>query len=205
MARGLTPAMVTALSQPYIRPLYFVRLVTATETLYLWNGPGTITWNAQVWTGLGLFGSIKSIPETTTVTAVGIVLELSGVPIAMVGMALNELKPYRDCDVWFGLLNTAGAVIADPYLSYKGLTDAGKLDDDGETATIQVQVESRLIDLNRARERRYTDADQKRYFPNDQGFAFVAELQNAVVHWGQATALPRPTPTPQPPRRGDDD
>jgi len=41
-----------------------------------------------------------------------------------------------------------------------------------------------LIDLERARVRRYTPEDQKINFPNDKGLDFVSDLTDKVVQWG---------------------
>ena len=62
--------------------------------------------------------------------------------------------------------------------------DVMTIDDNGETANISLTAESRLIDLERARERRYTSDDQKVRHPNDTGLDFVASLQEKEIAWG---------------------
>ena len=59
------------------------------------------------------------------------------------------------------------------------------IDDGGQTCTISVSAESRLIDLDRTRERRYTSEDQKIDFPNDKGLEFIADLQDKEIIWGR--------------------
>jgi hypothetical protein len=46
-------------------------------------------------------------------------------------------------------------------------------------------AESRLIDLERSRERRYTSEDQKIDYPNDKGLEFIADLQDKEIVWGR--------------------
>ena len=58
------------------------------------------------------------------------------------------------------------------------------ISDDGENATIKVSCESRLIDLNRNRVRRYTDVDQQSEVSGDLGFKFVESLQEKSIDWG---------------------
>ena len=65
--------------------------------------------------------------------------------------------------------------------------------DSGETSTIELTVESRLIDLQRQRERRFTDADQKYFYPGDTGLQYVAGLQDQVIYWGASTPVSTPT------------
>lgn len=85
-----------------------------------------------------------------------------------------------------------GNLIADPYQLRNGKLDISVIDDDGETATIAMQYEDRLIDLDRARERRYTSEDQAIDYPTDLGFEFVPSLQDAQIIWGGPGAAASP-------------
>ncbi len=53
-----------------------------------------------------------------------------------------------------------------------------------ETATIVVTAESRLIDWNRPRIRRYTDGDQQERFSGDLGFQFMSDASEKEINWG---------------------
>lgn len=86
---------------------------------------------------------------------------------------------------FLGVLNDSGAVVSDPYLLFSGRMDLMNIDDGGETCIISISAESRLIDLDRTRERRYTSEDQKIDFPNDKGLEFVADLQDKEIVWGR--------------------
>ena len=46
-------------------------------------------------------------------------------------------------------------------------------------------AESKLIDLERSRARRYTSEDQKIDYPDDKGLDFIADLQDKAVVWGR--------------------
>ena len=56
--------------------------------------------------------------------------------------------------------------------------------EDAESASITLTAESRMIDLNRPRVRRYTPEDQKIDYPNDKGLDYVSSLQEAEISWG---------------------
>jgi hypothetical protein len=62
--------------------------------------------------------------------------------------------------------------------------DVMTIDETGETCSITLTAENRLIDLERPRVRRYTSEDQKSLHPNDKGFDFVNSLQEAEIKWG---------------------
>ena len=63
--------------------------------------------------------------------------------------------------------------------------DTMGIEDTGDTANISLTAESRLIDLERSRERRYTSEDQKIDYPNDKGLEFIADLQDKEIVWGR--------------------
>ena len=60
------------------------------------------------------------------------------------------------------------------------------IEEGADTSTITVSVESKLIDLERARTLRYTDESQKARFPNDKGFQYVNDLQDKKFNWGRS-------------------
>jgi hypothetical protein len=62
--------------------------------------------------------------------------------------------------------------------------DVMTIEDAGATANINVTAESRLIDLDRSRARRFTSEDQKIDYPDDKGLEMVASLQDTVIIWG---------------------
>lgn len=76
-------------------------------------------------------------------------------------------------------------LLGDPILLFDGRLDTGTIEDGGDRSAIILSYESRLIDLERARERRYTDEDQRIDYPEDAGFAYVAALQDQVFTWGR--------------------
>lgn len=53
----------------------------------------------------------------------------------------------------------------------------------GDSATMEVNCESRLIDLKRPRTRRYTDQEQRALYSGDTGLRFIAGLQDKKITW----------------------
>jgi len=51
----------------------------------------------------------------------------------------------------------------------------------GQTATIKISAESKLIALQRAKNRFCTDQDQRADYPDDTFFSGVAELQDLEI------------------------
>jgi ubiquitin len=63
--------------------------------------------------------------------------------------------------------------------------DEMNIDEGPESSTIEVKVENKLIDLERARTARYTKSYQQSRYPNDKAFNFLEDLQLKKVIWGK--------------------
>ena len=182
-SRGLTTAVSKEIAKQAIQPIVFVELEFDSATLRVWSGYGSLTWNSLTWLGSGDLGSISAVEETEELTAKGITLELAGVPSENIALALTEKYRGRPAKIWLGFLDANLDVIANPKRIFSGRMDVMVIDEGPETSTIAVTVESRLIDLLKTRERRYTHEDQQIDFPGDMGLEFVSDLQNKDVRW----------------------
>lgn len=74
-------------------------------------------------------------------------------------------------------------LIVEPYRMFTGLMDIMELNDDGETATIRLSVESSQILNRRTRISHYTSEEQKKTYPDDLGLDFINQLQDKEVVW----------------------
>lgn len=188
MAHSLTPAMLAQTQAQALMPIVFAELDTPDGNLYVWTGYGDIVWNSITWTGAGDFLGFDAVTETAQMQAAGFSISLSGVPSALVSLALSSLRRYLPLKMWLGALDQDFAVIADPYEIFNGRVDTGNITMGGDTSIIQVTAESRLLTMRQPRQRRYTDQDQRIEFPNDGGMKFVDFLQNTTIVWGAAPA-----------------
>ena len=137
----------------------------------------------NVYRGRSVAFYISPIEETVEVAARGVNLALNGINSSLVSVALTESYQGRTAQVYFGVISS-GAVVSDPYLVFDGRMDVMTIEDAGETASISLSAESRLIDLERARVRRFTDNDQQNQFSGDTSLRFVASLQDKEIAWG---------------------
>ena len=91
--------------------------------------------------------------------------------------AVLKAESDADASIFLGVFDTSKAVISDVYTLFKGKMDIMKIDEGPETATIALNLENRLIVLDRAKERRYTHEDQQLSFAGDLGFEFIFSRQ----------------------------
>lgn len=180
-----TPEFIAAIESGYVRPAIFVEIHFATGPVYVWTGAGSVSWGGVTWIGVGQFGNISPVEEGATVQARGITLTLSGVDPTLLNDVLNEYEQNLPVIVYFGVRDNTGALVPNPITSWAGRTDQPTIAVDGESATISIACENRLVILNNSVERRYTDADQKRDYPDDRGFEFVTAIQNVTIYWGR--------------------
>lgn len=186
MPRNINSTLITALQQESIAPAFFVQLTFRDNTFYLWTGAGTVFWNGQTWTGVGNLLGISVVEEGSSVEARGISLTFSGFDPTLLPETVNEFGLGLPVVVYMGLY-ISGTLSAYPITAWSGRTDQPIIRIDTDTATISVNCENRLLDMNVPCDRRYTIQDQQMTWPGDQGFQFVQALQEINITWGQNT------------------
>jgi len=185
MARDITSALNTEFNTDSINPFFAVLLDFEGDPIRLWTGLGTISFGGVSYVGGGNLLQVSPVEETGEIKATGATIGLSGIPSDLISAALNENYQSRDATVFFGALDNNSAVIADPYVIFKGFMDIMSIAEDSETATMSLTLESRLIRLENSKLRRFTSEDQKIDFPDDLGLDLIADLQEKEIIWGR--------------------
>lgn len=183
MARTVPSAILTALTQPAVKPFYAIELLFDTAPVRLWTGYGNRTINGATYTGSGGLLGISGLEEAGDLSAKGVTLTLSGISSSIISLALNEPYQGRSCRILFGVVN-----VNDSVELFSGLMDVMTIEDSGETSTITLTVESKLVALERPVVRRYTHESQQALYPGDTFFSFVTDLQDKEIVWGRKTA-----------------
>jgi hypothetical protein len=133
--------------------------------------------------------SVCTLPlggSTGAVTFVGAAVYYLGTPktkYSLIYEALNDIRLGGPVKIWYGLMAN-GALIGTPYLIFKGTVDKPSVKVDDKSASITLACENRLVDLQRANQRRYTSADQKLAYPTDMAFNWVETLNDIALRWG---------------------
>lgn len=184
MARDLTTAYKAEVTAPVCRPFLLFQAFFDTETIRFWNGIGPLVYGGDTYTGAGNLLNLSNIDETTRVESRGITLKLSGIPSAMIAIALAENYQDRKVTVDIGFFDAAGAIVVSPYRFFSGKADVMEIQDGADTATISLSAENDIIILQRVNERRRTHEDQKLESATDTFFKNVTSLQNQQIVWG---------------------
>ena len=189
MARDLTSAMKIAITSEVVAPALLVSADFDEGAVNVWTGYGDFVYDSKTFSGVGDFGSISDVEETENLQANGVSYTLSGIPSSLISAALTYQYQGRPVNAWLALFDTStNALIADPYQLSGARMDTMVINEGGSSATIVLTAESLLIDLNRPRDRRYTNEDQLEEYPGDVFFEYVPSLIERDVTWGVNTS-----------------
>lgn len=184
MTRSISAGMIAASEAPVVRPVIATELDFQSGFVRVNSSPSSIVIEGNEYLGVGSLGKISAVQEGSDQQAYGITLTLSGIPSELISIALGEHYQGRSCRVLLALLDENHQVIASPTILWSGRMDTMDIEL-GESATISVTAESRLVDWERARIRRYTSEDQRAEHPDDKGFEFVPRMQEKELIWGR--------------------
>ena len=206
MSRDLSTATIDSISDDVVYPFFAVELQFENNTIRMWTGQGTLVLpDATQWVGLGQLLDISSIEETSEMAVKGATISLSGIPSNLLSLALSEPYQGRVAKIYFGTLSSGNILLeSGSYILlqdgsrievetgergfnelFSGYMDQMNIEEGGDTSTIQLAVENKLIDLERARVARYTSGYQKSVYPLDLGMDFIEDLQDKKIPWGR--------------------
>lgn len=184
--RSVTSGFNTAIASKRVSPIFMAAIQFLSGTAYYWTGIGSISWNGHTWVGLGKMVGVSAIPQDSAVQANNITLSVNGIPSGLIGQALTECRQNYKVSVYLGFLDNMGALIADPNKCFDGQMDVPTVQDGADSCTISLTAENRLVALQRASNRRYTQADQAIDYASDLGFNYVPSIQTWTGLWGKA-------------------
>lgn len=190
MGRTITAATKTeSLKSSGAKIISLVKMSFDSGTVRFWNGRGDKDFGGETYTGFGDLGTISLVSESVEQRPSSATIELSGIPgtVDMVAKAESENVLGREISIWLGFLDDNYVLIADPILVFRGLMDTMPIQID-KTLTVGVTAENRLVDWDRARIRRFTNADHQLRYPADDGFEFVSDSIEREVIWGGVPA-----------------
>ncbi len=189
MSRSINANIVSALANPEIEPFYAVKMAFSTATLFLWTGYGDKTINSETYIGSGNLLSIDGLAEASDLSATGTDIVLNGIDSTILTYALTEEYQGREVNIYWGVGGVSEVVEV-----FSGYMDQMIITDKGDTSTIKLSVESKLIILERPNIRRYTEGSHSSVIAtegysnsNDSFFRWVAKLQDVQVPWGRET------------------
>lgn len=183
MARDINSSMLTAMQSNAIRPAFAAIITFKSETCYIWTGVGNLVFGGNTYLGIGDFGKLGSVVESSDVQAYGTSVTLSGIDPSLLAESMTDIQMGAPATIYFILLDGNGSIIGVPYPLYTGTVDKPNITIGTKTLSISLAIENRLSNLQRANMRRYTSGDQQLYHPDDSGFHYVEALNDVALIW----------------------
>ena len=186
MTRTVSSAFLTALADPEIEVFYAVNLDFDSGSLLFWTGYGSKVIGGETYTGTGNLLTIEGLEETSDLSARGTTLTLNGLDSTIISYALSEEYQGRSVTIYLGIGSESVEI-------FSGYMDQMQVADSGDTSTIKLTVESKLIVLERPVVRRYTEQshqavrNSKSLSGDDSFFRWLTKLQDKQITWGRST------------------
>lgn len=187
MPRNVTADYILALNEGYLFPAIFIAITFASGPVYFWSGSGQKIFQSQVYTGVAGALSISTIEDGSDVRSRGVTVTLSGFDPTLLPSAMNEFQVGLPATIYLGLLAGEGlGLVDDTIVAWAGRTDQPTIDVPGpESASISINLESVLQDMNTPVGYRYTNVDQQKFYPGDLGLSWVNPIQSIAIYWNQ--------------------
>ena len=191
MSRTLSSGMSDEVVKAVVRPIYLVTMnfdnSESPSELNVWTGIGDLSFNSKTYTGLGDLLSLSPITETADISAEGLSITLTGVKQSLISIAKSHEYQGRTIECYLGAFDDNASLIADPVLIFSGFMDVMTINESGETSTINIAAENKLIQFEKTKVRRFTAEDQKIDHATDKGFEFVTAIVEKEIIWGRPT------------------
>jgi len=81
-----------------------VEIETDSLPIRAWTGSGDLVFEGNTFSGVGQFGSVSEIEETTEIAARGMQFGLSGIPSSLLSSALQDMRQGRTAKLWMGIV-----------------------------------------------------------------------------------------------------
>lgn len=174
-----------------VKPVIFARLDFAggVQRFHTEIGPKTVTvpvHGQEVYTGLGDFGGISSsVVETITGAPQALRLSLTGVKASLITSLLTDDYYRRNGDVFIGLEDDNGEIIAEPESLFSGFMDKADIALKDGFGQITMTCEGRGTIWRTGSDQRFTDEDLQAAWPGDLLGEYVWRMQDISLKWGK--------------------
>ena len=184
---GIDTAITSRLTDDHQIIATAVKAEFDTADIRVWSGLGDATISSETYTGAGTLLGISGNEDTAELSSTGTIVTLSGMDSTVLSYALSENYQNRPITIFLVFLMGGSNEVAGTMTMFKGRMTALSINDDPNGATVTINAENRLIDLNRPSHLRYTVESQKYILSSDTSFKYVQQLQDMDIVWGKSS------------------
>lgn len=184
MSREIHSATAAAALGDVVSPFLTIEMDYPDGTVRASTLQETMVIDGQTYYGMGVVGNLSPVQEGAESRSYGVTASLTGVPGNFAAYLQSQDVQGRTAVIRVGLMNQAYEIVGQMVTVFVGRMDTQDISA-GKNTSVDVAIESLLIDWERARIRRYTDVDQQAVYPGDRGLEYMAALQNMSLTWGR--------------------
>lgn len=135
--------------------------------------------------------NIQLPAESVDTDAPEMVCTVDGLDSTLVNELTGDAYQGNELSVYLGFFTASERIAANLHVLdkplWKGFLDSDTIEDNGETASIQIRGENRLVSILNPRSYRLTQADQEFLYPGvtDTFFKDIEVIQDLQIPWGR--------------------
>ena len=183
--QGIDTAISSRLGGDAQQMFFAVKAEFDTDDIRVWTGTDDITVNSETYTGAGTLLAISGVEEDLELKSSGLSISLSGMDSTVLNYALTENYQNRPITIFLVFQMGGSNESAGELTLFKGRMTSLQINDTPEGATVTIDCENRLVDLDRPSNLRYTVESQEFLNSGDTGFNRVQSLADKQIAWGQ--------------------
>ncbi len=184
MTRFVSSTNETEAAKAHVELRIFAELDFVSGFVRVHDGIGSLTFSGNTYTGLGQFGSVELVEESTELVARGVRCRLSGVEPSYITTTMTENYQNREATFYLGMVTPGtNTLVATPEEIWSGRMDTMDIELSEGGAVITLQCEHRLRREPPAA--RWTNEDQQIRFTGDRGFDMLHMVGKTKAAWGE--------------------
>jgi len=187
MTRSLTSAIKTELATNDIRPVHLITIGFGTAVNITDCGfplTSSVSGSSVTYSASDFIMGVSDFSEETDVNLSPISISLSGADQTFISVVLNENVINDAVTIFRGFLNDSNALIADPFLLYKGTIDNFAISESDTSSTVNLDIVSHWADFEKKSGRKTNNTSQQRFFSTDVGMNFSSQTVQDIK-WGR--------------------
>ena len=188
MSRSLTTAIKNELSQKKIRQVHLITInfdtpVNLTDCSF--SLTSSVSGSSVTYTASDFVLGITNFTEEVDITKSSIGISLSGADQTFISTVLNEPVINDEVIVYRGLLDNNNALIANPFLLYKGNIENFSIAETNKNSQVNLTIVSHWADFEKKNGRKTNNTSQQRFFSTDVGMDFASQTV-LDIKWGRS-------------------